>query len=136
MDGDYGQKEIIRRLFMLLTPAELKATNGQDATGTSQLSFFVNEPPTSGSCSLMMNGTVERFDVIQIIILLKLILFIDNNNNIYRDIIGIYRDYFSSFTSLIDSVEFTCKDWADPEKIGISAYVLYSTDLGTNVKKK
>ena len=41
---------------------ELKATNGQDATGTSQLSFFVNEPPTSGSCSLMMNGTVERFD--------------------------------------------------------------------------
>ena len=25
MDGDYGQKEIIRRLFMLLTPKELKA---------------------------------------------------------------------------------------------------------------
>ena len=39
---------------------ELKATNGQDATGTSQLSFFVNEPPFGGSCSLMMNGTVER----------------------------------------------------------------------------
>ena len=43
---------------------------------------------------------------------------------------------FSSFTSLIDSVEFTCKDWTDPEKIGISAYVLYSTNLGTNVKIK
>ena len=41
---------------------ELKATNGQDATGTSQLSFFVNEPPAGGSCSLMMNGTVERLE--------------------------------------------------------------------------
>ena len=41
---------------------ELKATNGQDATGTSQLSFFVNEPPAGGSCALMMNGTVERLE--------------------------------------------------------------------------
>ena len=45
-----------------------------------------------------------------------------------------HDNYFSSFTSLIDSIEFTCKDWTDPEKIGISAYVLYTTDLGTNVK--
>ena len=42
---------------------------------------------------------------------------------------------FSSFTSLIDSVEFSCKDWSDPEKIGISSYVLYSKDLVTDVRK-
>ena len=30
---------------------------------------------------------------------------------------NVFDNNFSSFTSLIDSVEFSCKDWSDPEKI-------------------
>ena len=93
---------------------ELRATNGQAATGTSQLSFYVNEAPTSGTCSLAMNGTSQR--LIDIVV-----------NGCIISII------FSSFTSLIDSVEFSCMDWVDPENIGLSSYVLFATDLLTNV---
>ena len=42
--------------------------------------------------------------------------------------------HFSSFTSLVEEVEFICENWVDPESIGIKSYLLFSTDVTTNVK--
>ena len=40
----------------------------------------------------------------------------------------------STFTSLVDEVEFLCANWQDPENIGIKSYLLMSTDLTTDVR--
>ena len=41
---------------------------------------------------------------------------------------------YSAFTSLVEEVEFICENWVDPESIGIKSYLLFSTDVTTNVK--
>ena len=86
--------------------------------GMSQLNFYVNKAPINGKCSLMNNAT--------------------KNPRCHHSEVNIYSLlfplHFSTFTSLVEEVEFICEDWMDPESIGIKSYLLFSTDVTTNVK--
>ena len=82
----------------------------------SQLNFYVNKAPINGKCSLMNNATKNPRCKKQILHSLSFPL------------------HFSTFTSLVEEVEFICEDWMDPESIGIKSYLLFSTDVTTNVK--
>ena len=85
--------------------------------GTSQLNFYVNKAPIKGQCSLRNNGTDDN----------------PRLNVSYLNFVFNIFPYLSTFTSLVEEVEFVCKEWEDPENVGIKSYLLFSTDVTTNV---
>ena len=87
--------------------------------GTSQLNFYVNKAPIKGKCFLRNNAS-------------------DDNPRLkvsYLHFVFNIFPYLSTFTSLVEEVEFVCENpvWEDPENVGIKSYLLFSTDVTTNV---